>query len=377
MYRIPSWIDIPAITALVLVTTLYIPTIQAAEEYIRIDNYVSQHPEQNAVMAEFAEIVRAAVEPITTKPDRPVRIAIVYPGLQASDYWRRSQTSFESRLRSIQLPYELRSFFSKPSVDAALQSQQLAEALQWQPDYLVFTLDIAPQSRMIERILARGKPKLILQNITTPLVRWQSHQPFLYVGFDHAQGTKLLADRMLKQINHQGKYLMLYFSPGYVSQMRGDTFAREADKHPGVTQVAAYYTDGNRDKAYQATLRTLQEHPDIKMIFANSTDVALGALQALQETDRLDILLNGWGGGDAELTELQQQGLDVTVMRINDDNGIAMAEAIKLDQLKQPKRVPHIFAGDIELLDKSQSPAEIERLKQQAFRLSGLPLEAH
>ncbi|WP_432472811.1 substrate-binding domain-containing protein [Amphritea sp. HPY] len=328
-------------------------------------------------MAEFADIVRAAVEPITTKPDHPVRIAIVYPGLQASDYWRRSETSFESRLRSTQLPYELRSFFSKPSVDASLQSRQLSEALQWQPDYLVFTLDIASQGRMIERILARGKPKLILQNITTPLVRWQSHQPFLYVGFDHAQGTKLLADRMLKQINHQGKYLMLYFSPGYVSKMRGDTFAREAAKYPGVTQVAAYYTDGNRDKAYQATLRTLQEHPDIKMIFANSTDVALGALQALQETDRLDILLNGWGGGDAELTELQQQGLDVTVMRINDDNGIAMAEAIKLDQLNQPERVPHIFAGDIELLDKSQSPAEIERLKQQAFRLSGLPKEAH
>ncbi len=70
-----------------------------------------------------------------------------------------------------------------------------------------------------------------------------------------------------------------------------------------------------------------------------------------------------------------QQGLDLTVMRINDDNGIAMAEAIKLDQLGQQARIPHIFAGDIELLDKEQSRAEINELIKQSFRLSGLPKE--
>lgn len=375
MFRMTSWADTPAIIVLLLITTLYSSTIQAAEEYIRIDSYVSQHPEQRTVMAEFAEIVRASAKPITTLPERPVRIAIIYPSIQATDYWRRSLVSFEQQLQNIQTPYELNSFFSRPAIDSALQSQQLSEALQWQPDYLVFTLDIASHSRMIERILARGKPKLILQNITTPLQRWQTHRPFMYVGFDHAQGTSLMAKQMLKQINYQGKYLMLYHSPGYVSKMRGDTFAKEAAKYPEVTQIGAYYTDNKREKAYQATLRTLQEHPDIKMIFACSTDIALAALQALRETDRLDILLNGWGGGDAELQALQQQGLDITVMRINDDNGIAMAEAIKLDLQNQPERIPHIFAGDIELLHKGQSRSVINQLKQQAFRLSGLPEE--
>lgn len=373
MFRFSSRVGILEIVLLTLMLSSL--RIQAAEEYIRIDEYVAQHPEQRTVMDAFSRIVRAPAEPIATVPERPVRIAVIYPGLQTSDYWRRSLVSFEHRLRSLQLPYELKSFLSRPSVDTALQSQQLAEALQWQPDYLVFTLDIAPQSRMIERLIARGKPKLILQNVTTPLVRWKAHQPFLYVGFDHAQGTKLMADWMLQQINHEGKYLMLYFSPGYVSQMRGDTFAREAARHSRVTQVAAYYTDGDREKAYTATLRTLKKHPDTQMIFANSTDVALGALQALRESDRLDILLNGWGGGNAELKELNHQGLDVTVMRINDDNGIAMAEAIKLDQQNQAQRVPQIFSGDIKLLNKDQSPAELNKLKQQAFRLSDLPLE--
>lgn len=376
MLRISLWKDAPLLIVLALLTSLYSSVLRAAvDEYIRIDSYISQHPEQRVVMDEFAAVVRAAAQPIPGTIKRPVRIAVIYPALQTSDYWRRSLLSFERRLNNIQIPYQLKSFFSLPSVDAKLQSRQLSEALQWQPDYLVFTLDVAPQRQMIERILVRGKPKLILQNIVTPLLSWQMHRPFMYVGFDHAQGTRLMARQMLEEINHQGKYLMLYFSPGYVSQMRGDTFASEAAKYPGITQIGAYYTDGNRIKAYQATLKALQEHSDMKMIFACSTDIALGALQALRENDRLDILLNGWGGGEAELQALQQQELDLTVMRINDDNGIAMAEAIKLDQLNLSQRIPHIFAGDIELLHKGASSSVIKQLQQKAFRLSGQPEE--
>ncbi len=369
--HISLWKSIPATIVLLISITLHSTMLHAAQEYITINSYIEQHPEQSAVMADFAEIVRAAAKP-GAQSERPLRIAVIYPSKQASDYWYRSLVSFEQRLQNLQLSYELKPFFSRVAVDVALQSRQLSKALHWQPDYLVFTLDTAPHSRMIERILAQGKPKLILQNMTTPLQRWQAHQPFMYVGFDHAQGTRLLAKRMLEEINYQGKYLMLYHSPGYVSQMRGDTFASEAAKYSDVTQVGAYYTNNNSEKAYRATLATLQKHPDMKMIFACSTDIALAALRALRESNRLDILLNGWGGGDLELQALQQ-GLDLTVMRINDDNGIAMAEAIKLDQQGQQARIPHIFAGDIELLDKEQPRSEINQLIQQSFRLSGLP----
>ena len=45
----------------------------------------------------------------------------------------------------------------------------------------------------------------------------------MYTGFDHEHGSHLLAEEMLAQ-QPTGKYSMLYFAPGYVSQMRGDTF---------------------------------------------------------------------------------------------------------------------------------------------------------
>lgn len=362
------------LTLLCLIT----PTASSAEEYIRIQNYIVQNPEQALLMQQFSKQVHHPASPLILPQKHPAKIAIIYPALQSSDYWLRSLASFEQRLKQTGLQYELKTFLSRPSIDAPLQSQQLNEALQWQPDYLVFTLETVRQRRLIEQVLAKGTPKLILQNITTPLASWQSHRPFLYVGFDHAQGTRLLAEWMLKKTNYQADYLMLYFSPGYISKMRGDTFATEAARHSNVHQVAQYFTNGDRGTAYKATLKALSKHPQINMIYANSTDIALGALQALKEQGLEDkVLLNGWGGGSSELEALNTGGLDVTVMRMNDDNGIAMADAIKLDIEGKGSAVPHIFAGDIKLLDNQTSTSDIQQLTREAFRLSDLDKDTH
>ncbi|MGB0468867.1 MAG: autoinducer 2-binding periplasmic protein LuxP [Pontibacterium sp.] len=339
--------------------------------YVRMDEYLKLYPDQAPIVDAFTQQVRLKAIPLSQKQTRPVRIAVIYPAHQASDYWRRSVISFEARLKELSINYILTPFFSRPSVDLVLQSKQLNQALAWQPDYLVFTLDALKHRRMIERVLARGKPKLILQNITTPLRQWSKHRPFFYVGFDHAKGTRLLAKHMLKKAGYSGNYLLLYFSPGYVSTMRGDTFATEAAKHKNIRQIASYYTNGNKERARNATLRTLEKHNDLKFIFASSTDIALGVIEALKESGQLgQIMVNGWGGGTAELQALNAGELDLTVMRINDDNGVAMAEAIKLDLEDQSSRVPHVYSGDIELINHGVDHKEVENLKERAFRYS-------
>lgn len=55
-------------------------------------------------------------------------------------------------------------------------------------------------------------------------------------------------------------------------------------------------------------------------------------------------------------------------MRMNDDTGVAMAEAIKWDLEGKP--VPKVYSGDFELVTSSDSKEKIERFKQRAFRYS-------
>ena len=77
-------------------------------------------------------------------------------------------------------------------------------------DYLVFTLDLKKHSKFVQRILGKKKPKLILQDITTPLKEWGNKQPFLYVGFDHVIGSRMIADYYMKNIKAKSKYALLY-----------------------------------------------------------------------------------------------------------------------------------------------------------------------
>ncbi len=340
------------------------------KEFIPAMEYLNLHPEQKAISEKFSAIVQQDVVPLQKKADKPVSIAFVYPGEQASDYWRRSVTSFVSRMNALNIDYTLNEFFSKGGgVDVLKQEQQLREVLEQKHDYLVFTLDVNRHKPFIERILARGHPTLILQNITTPLSIWEKNQPY-YVGFDHGIGTRMLADYYLTKFDAKDSYGMLYYSEGYVSKMRGDTFIHYMREDNGPSLVASYYTDGQLAKAKQATLNILEES-EPRFFYACSTDVALGAIEGLKEEGKLgEVLVNGWGGGSAELAAIERGELAATVMRMNDDNGVAMAEIIHLRLLGRENEVPTLFSGEFTLITPETSMQAIEKLKKQAFRYS-------
>ena len=255
-----------------------------------------------------------------------------------------------------------------------LHGKQLYKALDWKPDYLIFTLDALRHKRLIGQILKTGTPKLIVQNVTTPHRAWRNRQPFLYVGFDHALGTQKLAREYIRRTAGKGDYTMLYFTKGLVSRLRGDTFNQVVAKQSDMNLKVSYYTDGDRKRSRESVIETLRRFPNMRHFYACSTDVALGAIDALDaEGLTSQTILNGWGGGDAELKALQDGKLDFTVMRMNDDNGVAMAEAIRMDQEGFGDQVPTIYSGDIELITDETSQDHIDRLINHAFRYSGVP----
>lgn len=339
-------------------------------DFIRISEYLQLHPEQVMRMSSFAERVRRPAAPMPIPPPKAVRIAVIYPGVQNSDYWQKSIYVLEQRLQELQIPFTLKTYLSRPTVDLELQGEQLIEALAWQPDYLIFSADALHHKTMIQRILLNGYPKLILQNITTPLRAWQLKRPLLYTGFDHELGTQMLASEMLRT-SSATPYALLYFSPGYISRMRGDTFAEMAAQRPAAPLKARFYTDGNRVKARKAVEKLLARGEEINMIYACSTDIALGAADALSAAGLHEaITLNGWGGGDAELAALQKGEIDLTVLRMNDDASVAIAEAIHLDLMGKSNQIPHVYSGDMVLLNKTMKADELRQHTERAFRYS-------
>jgi autoinducer 2-binding protein LuxP len=357
---------------LALLVLLLLPQLAISnDDYTPLDDYLQQHPEQVERMAKFASIVSGPAVALTAPQSRPVRIAIIYPAFQTSDYWRLSILAFEARLKELNISYELQTHLSGLDDDPSVLATQLQRSLEWKPDYLVFTLGALIHRQLIEKILAQKTPRLILQNVTTPLHSWSTRPPFLYVGFDHQAGTRLLAQTMLADSSTPKQYAMLYSSHGYISRLRGDTFIRTANENQLTRQLGSYYTDNEPDLARDATLQELDRHPDLNMLFACTTDTALGAIEALRMRGKLEqVTVNGWGGGKAELEALRRGELDLTVMRINDDNGVAMAEAIKAELEQHSDQVPQVFSGEMVLVTRDIPATELKILTDKAFRYS-------
>ncbi|WP_070966522.1 autoinducer 2-binding periplasmic protein LuxP [Vibrio sonorensis] len=341
---------------------------QALSGYWQYEEYLDANPSQQKLTSNLADAVRNNPIPIAKAQQQPITISVVYPGQQVSDYWVRNIKAFETRLEELGINYSINQVFTRPNVDVRQQNLSLLEAVKNKSDYLVFTLDTTRHRKFIEHVLNSADTKLILQNITTPVRAWEENHPFLYVGFDHLQGTKVLESYFKDRFSRDHKYSVLYFSEGYISDARGDTFIEAMSQNDTYTLSSAFYTKATRESGKEAALKILNKDPDISFIYACSTDVALGAVDALSKTNRTDILVNGWGGGSAELEAIQKGQLDVTVMRMNDDTGIAMAEAIKWDI--EGKTVPHVYSGDFALVTAEDSPERIQLLKERAFRYS-------
>ncbi len=359
---------------LIMTVTLLVSATGSAqtrfEKYWTVNEYLRKHPEQVEKTSAFHARVRtsASGRPIVTSP---VKIGVIYPGLQASDYWRRSVRSMEARLKKIVPDYELFSHFTKPGTAIAEQAEQIGKFLKQKVDYVIFTLNVSRHKALIQKIMSRGDVKLLLQNITTPLKSFSRKQPLQYVGFDHAIGTEILVGEYLKRTEGVGEYAILYGPRGYVNDMRGGTFRNAMKKYPALKLKASYYVGFNREKSFVAAMDLLKNHPDLKFIFSSSTDIALGVVDALKQSGKLgQVMTNGWGGGDAELEAIVRGELDFTVMRMNDDNGVAMAETIYLDQLGKENEIPVIFSGDILLISREMSQKDIGELKKRAFRYS-------
>ncbi|MGF1908497.1 autoinducer 2-binding periplasmic protein LuxP [Vibrio kasasachensis] len=343
-------------------------TAQILNRYWQYDEYLNANPTQKQLTEKLSATVRERPLPLTIDQNDPITISVVYPGQQLSDYWVRNIKAFEARMDELGIKYTINQVFTRPSLDAKQQSLSLLEAVQNKSDYLIFTLDTTRHRKFIEHVLSSTDTKLILQNITTPVRAWSDQQPFMYVGFDHMLGTHALESYYKKNSEAGSKYSVLYFSEGYVSDARGDTFIESMSHHGSYKLASSFYTKANQESGYKSALTAISKDPDIDFIYACSTDVALGAVDALKQLKRTDIMVNGWGGGSAELEAIDRGELDVTIMRMNDDTGVAMAEAIKWDL--EGKSVPTVYSGDFELVTSNDSKESIERFKRRAFRYS-------
>lgn len=150
-----------------------------------------------------------------------------------------------------------------------------------------------------------------------------------FVSSDNVAGGKQAADEVASAIDEKGSVLVLQGIPGSsASRDRGAGFDEGLGSYPDI-EVAAKQTAGfDRAKALDVTTNLLQANPDVKAIFAENDEMALGAIEALG--DRADeIAVVGFDGTEDGIAAIEDGSMTATIAQQPAELGALAVEQAK------------------------------------------------
>lgn len=356
-------------TALPL-TAQEVPEGAQERGYFLLPELHEMMPDQRTMMEDFMQRVQSDTIVSARTYDEPLQIAMMFPSLETSDAWARLNLSTRARLEEMGIPFEITEFMIRPD-EHDRQGVQVEQVLAGDFDYVI----IGPSEYQVQKAnisrLSESLPTLVM-NVVNPFVDTlgTDQQPLTHVGFDHTIGAEALCRWVIEETGGEGKFALVRYLPGLIDSQRSDHFADCVVENSNMELVDEYEANGDRELAFSGGQALISRHSDIAMLHAGNTAVALGVLAAATERGVLDdVIINGWGGGADELQSIKDGGLKVTAFRVNDDWGVAVAEAIRAHA--EGDDVPLVLAATIKPIDYHMTAEEIDAETDYAFRYSG------
>lgn len=200
--------------------------------------------------------------------------------------------------------------------------------------------DLGKQSAQVEDFIVRRVDAIILcpvdsrgiapaikkaQNAAIPVftadIAAEEGEVVCHIASDNLAGGRMAAEYLAKLLNGKGE-VALITHPNVMSALdRVQGFKEAIAAFPEIKIVAEVSGEGVRDKAMPAAVDILQAQPELDGIFGINDDSALGALDALQQLQRTEVVIVGYDG--------MPQALDA----------IRKGTALKADVVQYPKRI--------------------------------------
>lgn len=135
-----------------------------------------------------------------------------------------------------------------------------------------------------------------------------------YVGPNAYQNGQLAAEWISNQLGNEGEVaIVIGMAKAFAARERTAGFKDWIeDNNSKLEVVAEQNADWDRQKAKELASTWIQQHPDLKAIFCNNDDMALGVVEAVK-AENADILVVGVDGIGEAYDSIRDGGLDATV----------------------------------------------------------------
>ena len=153
-----------------------------------------------------------------------------------------------------------------------------------------------------------------------------------YIASDNVGGGKQAAKALSEAIHGEGEILVLQGKTGSsASRERGQGFDEGLKDSPNIKVVAKQTAEFERVKGLDVTTNLLQAHPNVKAIFAEDDEMALGAIEALGDKAGKDVIVVGFDGVEDALKAIKEGTMYASIAQQPADMAAqAVVEASKL-----------------------------------------------
>jgi len=172
-----------------------------------------------------------------------------------------------------------------------------------------------------------------------------------HIASDNVEGGHRAGEHLAELLDGKGKVAIINCPEVQSVQDRVRGFREAVGKYPGIEIVDDQSADAKRDVAVTVTENLLQKHSRLDGIFAINDSSALGALAAIENARRNEIVLIGYDG-DPEARQKIKSGSALKADVVQYPREIGKATADTVADYLQGKEVPDVVPVEVGLIDR-------------------------
>jgi ribose transport system substrate-binding protein len=127
-----------------------------------------------------------------------------------------------------------------------------------------------------------------------------------HIASDNIEGGRLAGEYMARMLKDKGDIIIVNYPIVQSVQDRVNGFKEAIAKYPNIKIVDDQAAQGKRDLAVTVTENLLQKHAKLDGIFAINDSSALGALAAVQQSGRKNVVIIGYDGDPEARTKIAE-----------------------------------------------------------------------
>lgn len=206
--------------------------------------------------------------------------------------------------------------------DSSVQSNQIEDLITQKVDLIIINpVDSTAISSSVQKANEANIPVICVDRGS------EDGEVLSLVASNNVEGGKMAGEFILEKVGENAEVIQLEGIPGASStRERGQGFAEATEGK--INLVASQPANFDRSEGLTVMENLLQAHPDVKAVFSQNDEMALGAIEAIKASGK-DIVVVGFDGNDDAVEAVKNGELAATVAQQPKEMGkLAMENAI-------------------------------------------------